>query len=134
MHHYPQPRAEKPILASASSITVATNWPPVLTATVLAELIGMSVRTVLANKSRAPHKLPPACSPPGTKQPLWLLTDVLAWVEAAKLDARRKPEALNRDPAKTGRPTIVEQEAAKAAGMTIAQYRAALAGQERGVI
>lgn len=47
----------------------------------LSILLGRSVTSLQADRCRKPWTLPPACTPPGTKSPRWLLTDVLAWLE-----------------------------------------------------
>lgn len=66
--------------------STSASFPPVLNVLQLAELIHKTPQSVLADRSRAPHRLPASCEPPGTKSPLWLLTDVLAW-----LSSHRRP-------------------------------------------
>lgn len=90
---------------------------PVLDVLQLAELLNKTPQTVLADRSRAPHRLPPACTPPGTRSPLYLLDDVLAWL-AEYRDAPATPPAPPPDglPARRrGRPTKVEAAARLAA-------------------
>lgn len=86
-----------------------SNFPPVLTVEDLSRLLDKSRSAILADRSRAPHRLPPACKVPGTT-PRWLLSDVLDW-----LAAHREPAASAPAPAPAprrrgrGRPTKVEQ-------------------------
>lgn len=57
----------------------------------LSILLGRSVASLQADRCRKPHTLPPACTPPGTKSPRWLLTDVLAWLEKHREPLLHKP-------------------------------------------
>lgn len=63
------------------------NYPPVIGLDGLSGLLGKAPSSILADRCRAPHRLPPACTPPGCKQPLWLTQDVLDW-----LAKHREPE------------------------------------------
>lgn len=86
-------------------------YSPVLGVEELAELLRKSPSTILQDHSRAPHRLPPGCEPPGTRTPLWLLDDVLAW-----LRQYQRPAAPAQVPAavasrRRGRPTKAEQVA-----------------------
>lgn len=56
------------------------GFPPAFGADGLAQLLDKSITAILADRSRAPHRLPPACLPPGTQKPVWLLADVIAWL------------------------------------------------------
>ncbi|MBN8767084.1 MAG: hypothetical protein J0I76_12245 [Thiobacillus sp.] len=101
-------------------------FPPVLNVLQLAELIHKTPQSVLADRSRAPYRLPPACEPPGTKSPLWLLDDVLAWLAAHRQQPAAAPAAVidrrvGEPPRRRGRPTKAEQA-----------RRAAQAAQEGG--
>lgn len=93
--------------------------PPVLNVLQLAELLHKTPQSVLADRSRAPHRLPPACTPPGTKSPLYLLDDVLAWLREHREPAAPAPApapAPAAEPARRrGRPTKAEQAARAAA-------------------
>lgn len=86
---------------------VQTSFPPSFGFEGLSVLLGKDIATIQADRCRAPHKLPPACTPPGTKSPRWLLSDVLAW-----LASHREAEATgtSRPP---GRP---RKKAPKTAG------------------
>jgi len=63
-----------------ASYVVQTSFPPSFGFEGLSVLIGKDIATIQADRCRAPYKLPPACTPPGTKSPRWLLSDVLAWL------------------------------------------------------
>ncbi len=71
---------------------------PVLDVDGLAQLLHRDRATILADRCRAPERVPPAHKARGTKEPLWLLDEVLAWLRAhpdsradAKPAARRSP-------------------------------------------
>lgn len=88
-------------------------YPPVLNVLQLAELINKTPQSVLADRSRAPHRLPPSCEPPGTKSPLWILSDVLEWLRNYQRVATPPPPAPAAHDAPhgrgPGRPTKAEQ-------------------------
>lgn len=125
MQNQPQARAA----TSAVAPIIHLDYPPAITADLLSGLIGQSVPTILANRSRAPHKLPPACVAPGTKQPVWLLTDVLAWLAShrERETAVDTPIAKDHKPrivrAAKGRPAKTEQAEAKRLGLTVRELR-----------
>ena len=79
------------VRSASDSVDVGT-LPPVIGYALLSSLLGRTVGTLQADRCRNPASLPPACTPPGTKQPLWLLSDVLAWL------------AEHREPRRPGRP------------------------------
>lgn len=95
----------------------AELFPPVLTALDLGRLLNKNPSAIFADRSRAPWRLPPACTPPGTKSPLWLLDDVLAWLRAHREPEVAPPEQPATEPPRRrrGRPTKAEQ-ARRAAG------------------
>lgn len=70
---------------------IQVSTPPILGLEDLSPLLKKSIPAILADRSRAPGKLPPACTPPGTKQPLWLLTDVLAWLATHREPGEDRP-------------------------------------------
>ena len=76
---------------SAVASVIQSNWPPVLGVESLSQLILQSTPTILANRSRAPWKLPPSCTPTSTRQPLWLLTDVLVWIASFRVETTTAP-------------------------------------------
>ena len=83
----------------------------------LSRVLRKSASSILADRARAPHRLPPACTPPGTRQPLWILGDVLAWLRQHQEPATPAPapSPAAQAPRKRGRPTKAEA-AARAAG------------------
>lgn len=78
-----------------------TSFPPAFGYEGLSILLGRDVATLQNDKVRSPEKLPPACTPPGTRNPRWILTDVLEWLSSHREEI--KP-AIKR-----GRPTKAEQ-------------------------
>lgn len=108
----------------AAAATAGSAFPPVIGVDALSLLINKSPATILMDRSRAPHKLPPACMPPGTKQPLWLTTDVLEWL-ASHREAQEKKKPTKREPqSKLGAPTKVERAEAGSLGLSVRELRA----------
>lgn len=129
----PEPNTPESLLELLSAASVA-GFPPAFGADKLAQLILRDVATIFADRSRAPHKLPPACHVPGTQKPVWLLTDVLVWLASyreptASVPPQRvaKPKATN-----SGRPTKAEQVEAKCLGITVRELRAR--AETKGVV
>ena len=90
----------------------AEPFPPVLNALDLGRLLNKNPSAIFADRSRAPWRLPPACTPPGTKSPLWLLDDVLAWLREhreQRKPAHPAPDAPAPTKRRRGRPTKAEQ-------------------------
>lgn len=101
-----------------------SKYPPVLGIDDLSALIRKSRAAILADRSRAPHRLPPACVPPGTRQPLWLLDDVLAWLQQYKQQpGTPAPVIASGKPARRGRPTKAEQVEAARLGVSVKHLR-----------
>ena len=98
---------------------VKDDAPRVLGVSELSELLHKTPLTILADRSRAPHRVPPSCEPPGSRQPLWILEDVLQWLRSYQRPAT-PPPAPAPTPRHVGRPTKVEQ---------VARQRAAEAAQ-----
>lgn len=92
---------------------LGAEFPPVIGVDLLSLLLDKTPQTIFADRSRAPHKIPPACVAPGSKSPRWVTTDVVAWLrqhqEAAP--AQEKPASARR----VGRPTKAEQKRREAA-------------------
>jgi predicted DNA-binding transcriptional regulator AlpA len=97
--------------------TVVVNYPPVLGVEQLAELLGKSVPTIFADRCRRPGVLPPACVPPGHKNPRWLLADVIEWLSRHREILPPSPDAdVLANQKKRGRPTKSEIVARRRAG------------------
>ena len=80
------------VAGTSTSTHAPAPYPPVLGYAQLSILLGRTVGTLQADRCRKPESLPPACTPPGTRQPLWLLSDVLAWLaEHREAPPRRRP-------------------------------------------
>lgn len=93
-------------------------FPPVIGVDLLSALLDKAPASVFADRSRAPHKIPPACTPPGAKSPRWILADVIAWlrshqeVPAPTLTPAAAEGAPKRGP---GAPTKAERVRARRA-------------------
>ncbi len=101
---------DAPLHASATPI----HFPPVIGVSELSLLLGKTPMAILADRCRAPHRVPPSCEPPGSRQPLWILEDVIAWLRGHQRPVTPVPSP----PPRRGRPTKREQlerQAAKAA-------------------
>lgn len=87
--------------------------PPVLGVEELSQLIKKSPAAIIADRSRAPYRLPPSCEPPESRQPLWLLDDVLDWLRHYQRVAVPPPAApaTPAAPRRRGRPTKAEAAA-----------------------
>lgn len=137
---------QQPPTACSAAPAIHVNFPPAFGVGGLSELIQLSVKSIQTYRSRSPHKLPPACSPPDAKTPVWLLTDVLAWLAshrepavAPPLPRSQKEKVLPAPNSLSRRPTLVEEEEARLAGFSgpgaVKAHRAALraaASQEGG--
>ncbi len=112
--------------ATASAAASGSTFPPIIGLDGLSLLINKSPATILMDRCRAPHKIPPAFMPPGTKHPLWITADVVAWVashpEANKPSSRQAKG--QPQPPKLGPPFKEERIEAKRLGLTVAELRA----------
>lgn len=97
-------------------------YPPIIGVSELSVLLRKSPASLLADRCRAPHLLPPDCTPPGSKQPLWLLQDVLEWLAQFRRPAVPSPAALTHP--RRGAPTKDESIRAKEAGLSVRDLRA----------
>ncbi len=90
------------------------TFPPVIGVGELAILLGKTPATVFADRCRAPHKIPPACTPPGAKAPRWIVADVIVWLRQHQESAAQSPPnpTGTRGP---GRPTKFESLRGQAA-------------------
>lgn len=88
------------------------DFPPAFGYDHLSILLGRTVASLQRDRYRKPNTLPPACTPPGTKIPRWLLTDVLAWLALHREGPGGKAVV---SAAKVGRPTKSREVAARRA-------------------
>lgn len=86
--------------SSNGSPVIRPSSSPVLDIDGLAQLLHRDRATLIADRCRAPHRVPPAYKIPGTKWPLWILEEVLDWL-------RQHPE--NGGTRQVGRPTKAQQ-------------------------
>ena len=99
------------------------HLPPIFGVEQLSLLLNKAPATIFADRCRAPERVPPAFMPPGTKQPLWILTDVIEWLRNHPEQPRMpsddpRPVCLGR-----GRPTKTEEVAARKAGLSVREFR-----------
>ncbi len=85
------------------------DFPPAFGYAHLSILLGRAVPTLQTDRCRRPWALPPACTPPGAKSPIWLLSDVIEWLNKHKDPAPATPAAPPPPPRRRGRPTKREQ-------------------------
>lgn len=87
-----------------SPVSIHLTFPPAFGYEHLGQLLHRSPVSLQADFSRKPASLPPAHRPPGTKQPIWLLTEVLTWLanQPAKVPASAPVKALEALEAKRG--------------------------------
>lgn len=110
--------------AASGGVRIHLDFPPVVGVEQLAYLLCISPATLLANRSRAPWRLPPACVPDGSKKPVWLLTDVLEWLAAHREAAAVPVSEATPPPPRPGRPTKIEQKEAEELGISVHELRA----------
>lgn len=84
------------------------EFPPVIGVDLLSVLLNKTPQTIFADRSRAPHKVPPACVAPGCKQPRWITADVIDWLRQYKEPVAAAPVPADEKGA-VGRPTKAEQ-------------------------
>lgn len=114
-----------------SAVQVVINFPPVVGYAGLSQLLGRSEKTLQADRCRNPASVPPAATPPGSRTPLWIVAEVIAWLQQHKEKKnggggvcvqRRKPGP--------GASTKAERLAAKAAGLSVKEWRAQQGGAQ----
>ena len=102
---------------SDSTVAQILQLPPVLGAAQLAALLDRAPSSVLADVSRAPHKLPPWCALPGTQRKVWLTATVLSWLaknEIAPVDKPAEPTPTAPKP-RRGRPRNADRAVSRIA-------------------
>lgn len=114
----------------APVVQLVLNYPPVVGYQGLAELMGRSVQTLQADRCRNPGSVPPASTPPGCRQPLWLVSDIVEFVQQHK--KRFAVRKAHKRVSGRGASTKVERIAAQEAGLTVRDWRATQKGREGG--
>ena len=56
------------------------SFPPIVDIHGLSVLLNRQPEVIAAARCTRPHTLPPACSIPDTKKPLWIVQDVIDWL------------------------------------------------------
>jgi len=75
----------------------------------LSRLLHRSRATILTDRCRNPDRVPPACTPPGARYPLWIRADVLAWLREHPDPRHSHPHGGTHVPhRRPGRPTKQE--------------------------
>ncbi|MBC7788266.1 MAG: hypothetical protein H7Z18_12775 [Methylophilaceae bacterium] len=68
------------------------GFPPIVGVDGLGILLNKKPSSIRVDRSRKPHTLPPACTPPDTQKPLWIVSDVIYWLRSYKeTDIRATP-------------------------------------------
>lgn len=88
----------------------------------LSPLLKRAPKTIKVDMSRRPLSVPPAVHIPGSRSPLWIVSDVLAWMkrhQAVEGEKQPQPQQFRKarglqSPAKKGAPSKAERvEAAR---------------------
>lgn len=82
------------------------GFPPVVGIDGLSILLSKKPNSITLDRSRKPESLPPACTPPGSQKPLWIVSDVIDWLRQYREDSNS--EATIK-PKKMGAPTKAER-------------------------
>lgn len=90
---------------SLTSTTTTTITDLTVGVTGAARLCQRSRAAFLSDRTRAPWRVPPACTPPGSHRPVWIVRDVLDWLRKHQEQPVSPPEPKRR----RGRPTKAEQ-------------------------
>lgn len=89
------------------------SFPPLLNIDDLARLIHRKSSTIAVDRIRRPESLPPDCTPPTQKSPVWMLSAVLDWYsnyQKPAVDPRLDKEPIEESEKRgRGRPTKAEQ-------------------------
>lgn len=89
------------------------SFPPILNIDDLARLIHRKPSTIAVDRFRRPESLPPDCTPPYQKAPVWKLSAVLDWYSTFQKPAaeprQEKPLIANAEKNRLGAPTKAER-------------------------
>lgn len=86
---------------------------PLITAEELGEILHRAPSTILSDLRRAPHRVPPPCTPPGTRRPLWRPEAVEVWLQEASTQLPRRRPKKKRGAAADRTSQIAVEVAAK---------------------
>lgn len=84
---------------------IQTTFSPTVDRDGLGQLIFKKSDTISMDRVRRPQTLPPACIPPGSQKPIWIVEDVINWLRQfqekpqstkPKLGASTKVERVRR--------------------------------------
>lgn len=109
-----------------------STYPPVIGLDELSKLLRKSRSSILSDRTRARHRLPPACTPPDSKTLLWITEDAIAWLRQhqeqvveppAPSPSDSSPPELSISTPRRGAPSKEERLAAMAAGLTVREFR-----------
>ena len=95
------------------SLEFNTNFPPIVDIDGLSVLLTRKRNVINIDRSRRPQTLPPACIPPDTRKPLWVVADVITWL--------RQYEEHEKTEKKLGAPTKAEQIAKRSKLASVSQ-------------
>lgn len=95
--------------------TSQESFPPLLNIDDLARLIHKKSTTIAVDRIRRPESLPPDCTPPLQKSPVWMLTAVLEWYTKYQKPAvehcQDEPDLVDKPKRRRGAPTKAERVA-----------------------
>jgi hypothetical protein len=98
-----------PDFKTAAAFQQLPAFPPVIGVELLSVLLDKTPATIFADRSRARHKLPPDCTPPGAKSPRWITEDVVAWLRQHQRPAVPAPAQQPQEKRRFGAPTKAER-------------------------
>lgn len=108
IHHDPLAAASAEILGAPPEIPTYLRiepQSPTVDVDGLSQMLHRTRASILSDRTRAPQRVPPAYIAPGSRTPLWIVSEVLAWLRThpERPRADRKPA-----PRRPGRPTKAE--------------------------
>lgn len=80
------------------------GFPPIVDIDGLSLLLNRKPSVIHLARTRKPHTLPPACTPPETRRQLWITEDVVNWLRKYQ----EQPASETQKP-KMGAPTKAER-------------------------
>lgn len=94
-------------MSTTTSASEAAGSKPTVFDDGLAQILGLTPLTLAKKRCTDPGSLPPHCLPPGSKRPIYIVEDVLAWL--------RQYQVTPFQGKRRGRPTKAEQIARREA-------------------